>query len=62
MTYIPPTDDMKFALRYLAGFDDVVALPAFIDTSLDLADAVIDEAAKLAADVIAPLNLSLIHI
>ena len=56
MTYIPPTDDMKFALRYLAGFDDVMALPAFTDTGLDLADAVIDEAAKLAADVIAPLN------
>ena len=56
MTYIPPTDDMKFALRYLAGFDDVTALPAFTDTGLDLADAVIDEAAKLAADVIAPLN------
>ena len=48
MTYVPPTDDMKFALRYLAGFDAVAALPAFADTGLDLADAVIDEAAKLA--------------
>ena len=56
MTYVPPTDDMKFALRYLAGFDAVAALPAFADTGLDLADAVIDEAAKLASDVIAPLN------
>ena len=56
MTYVPPTDDMKFALRYLAGFDAVAALPAFVDTGLDLADAVIDEAAKLASDVIAPLN------
>ena len=56
MTYVPPTDDMKFALRYLAGFDAVAALPAFSDTGLDLADAVIDEAAKLASDVIAPLN------
>ena len=54
MTYVPPTDDMKFALRYLAGFDAVAALPAFADTGLDLADAVIDEAAKLASDVIAP--------
>jgi alkylation response protein AidB-like acyl-CoA dehydrogenase len=56
MTYTPPTDDMKFALRYLAGFEAVSALPAFTDTGLDLAAAVIDEAAKLAADVIAPLN------
>ena len=30
MTYIPPTDDMKFALRYLAGFDDVTALPPLL--------------------------------
>ena len=56
MTYIPPTDDMKFALRHLADFSAVADLPCFADTGLDLADAVIDEAAKLAADVIAPLN------
>ena len=56
MTYVPPTDDMKFALRHLADFSAVSALPSFSETSLDLADAVIDEAAKLAADVIAPLN------
>ena len=56
MSYTPPTDDMKFALRYLADFASVSALPAFAETGLDLADAVIDEAAKLAADVIAPLS------
>ena len=56
MTYTPPTDDMKFALRYLADFPAVAELPAFCETGLDLAEAVIDEAAKLAADVIAPLN------
>ena len=56
MDYTPPTDDMKFALRYLADFQSVSDLPAFAETGLDLADAVIDEAAKLAADVIAPLN------
>ena len=58
MSYNPPTDDMKFALRHLADFSAVAALPAFADTGLDLADAVIDEAAKLAADIIAPLNHS----
>ena len=56
MTYVPPTDDMKFALRHLADFSAVARLPAFAETGLDLADAVIDEAAKLAADIIAPLN------
>ena len=58
MSYNPPTDDMKFALRHLVDFSAVAALPAFADTGLDLADAVIDEAAKLAADIIAPLNHS----
>ncbi|MEC7208076.1 MAG: acyl-CoA dehydrogenase family protein, partial [Pseudomonadota bacterium] len=58
MSYTPPTDDMKFALRYLADFTSVSDLPAFAETGLDLADAVIDEAARLAADVIAPLNHS----
>ena len=56
MTYTPPLNDMKFALRYLSGFDDVIKLPAFSEISLDLADAIFDEAGKLAADVIAPLN------
>ena len=56
MTYTPPLNDMKFALRYLSGFDNVVKLPAFSEISLDLADAILDEAGKLAADVIAPLN------
>ena len=56
MTYVPPTDDMKFALRHLADFSAVARLPSFAETGLDLADAVIDEAAKLAADIIAPLN------
>ena len=60
MTYVPPTDDMKFALRHLADFSAVARLPAFAETGLDLADAVIDEAAKLAADIIAPLITPLI--
>ena len=56
MTYTPPVSDMKFALRYLSGFEDVTKIPAFSEISLDLVDAVLDEAGKLAADVIAPLN------
>ena len=58
MTYTPPIEDMKFGLRYLAGVDDLAGLPAFSEMSTDLADAVLEEAGKLAADVIAPLNHS----
>ena len=61
MTYTPPIEDMKFGLRYLAGLDDLSGLPAFSEISTELADAVLEEAGKLAADVIAPLNHSSDH-
>ena len=61
MTYTPPIEDMKFGLRYLAGLDDLSAMPAFSEISTELADAVLEEAGKLAADVIAPLNHSADH-
>ncbi len=56
MSYRPPIDDFRFGLKYLAGFDEVVSQHAFSHLSLDLAEAVIEEAGKLASDVIAPLN------
>jgi alkylation response protein AidB-like acyl-CoA dehydrogenase len=56
MSYQPPIDDFRFGLTYLAGFDEVVSQNAFSHLSLDLAEAVIEEAGKLASEVIAPLN------
>ena len=56
MQYTPPIDDLKFGLKYLAGFDEVTSLPAFDHLSLDLAETIIEEAGKLAAEQIAPLN------
>ena len=61
MTYTPPIEDMKFGLRYLAVLDDLSGLPAFSEISTELADVVLEEAGKLAADVIAPLNHSSDH-
>ena len=58
MNYTPPIDDMKFGLRYLADLEKLAGLPPFGDISIELADAVLEEAGKLAADVIAPLNHS----
>ena len=54
--YQAPVDDMKFVLRHLVGLDRVAALAGYDMVSEDLVDAVLDEAGKLAGEVIAPLN------
>ena len=54
--YQAPVDDMKFVLRHLVGLDRVAALDGYDMVSEDLVDAVLDEAGKLAGEVIAPLN------
>ena len=54
--YKAPTRDMLFTLNHLAGLEAVCALPAFSESSPDLVASVLDEAAKFAADVLAPLN------
>jgi alkylation response protein AidB-like acyl-CoA dehydrogenase len=54
--YTAPIADMLFALRELAGYESVAALPGFEDASLDVVEAVLDEAATFAADVLDPLN------
>ena len=54
--YKPPLEDMEFSLEHVAGLADIAQLPAFSEVSSDLASAILAEAGKLAADVIAPLN------
>ena len=56
--YTAPTRDMQFVINELAGLAAVAALPAFAeqDVSPGLVEAVLEEAAKLAAEVLAPLN------
>jgi alkylation response protein AidB-like acyl-CoA dehydrogenase len=56
--YQAPLADMKFALRELADFGLLAQLPGFGDMTLDVADAVLDEAAKFAGGVLSPLNRS----
>jgi 3-(methylthio)propanoyl-CoA dehydrogenase len=57
MSYNAPVKDMLFVLKELAGMDTIAALPGFEDANLDTAQAVIDEAAKLCGEVLAPLNV-----
>ncbi|HSK41786.1 MAG TPA: acyl-CoA dehydrogenase, partial [Arenibaculum sp.] len=54
--YAAPVQDMRFVLNQVIGFDRVAALPGFDAASPDLVDAVLEEAAKLAGGVLAPLN------
>lgn len=58
--YFAPTRDMQFVINELADLNAVAALPAFAeqDVGPDLTEAVLEEAAKLAAEVLAPLNKS----
>jgi hypothetical protein len=56
MSYTAPVRDELFVISELAHFDRVSALPAFEDATAETAQAVLDEAAKFDADVIAPLN------
>jgi 3-(methylthio)propanoyl-CoA dehydrogenase len=56
--YQAPLADMKFVLRELVDFELLAQLPGFGEVSLDLAEAVVDEAAKFANTVLSPLNRS----
>ncbi len=55
-TYTAPVDDIRFVLNEIAGLGDVAGLPGYEDATPDLVEAVIEEAGKLASDVLAPLN------
>jgi alkylation response protein AidB-like acyl-CoA dehydrogenase len=54
--YAAPLADMRFALNDVVGLVDIARLPGCEQAAPDLVDQVLDEAAKLAGDVIAPLN------
>jgi len=56
--YQAPLADMKFVLRELVDFELLAQLPGFGEATLDLAEAVLDEAAKFATSVLSPLNRS----
>ncbi|MEX1153561.1 acyl-CoA dehydrogenase family protein [Parvibaculum sp.] len=58
MTYRPPVRDMAFALNEVAGLSALAGRGPFADLSPELVEAVMEEGAKLAAEVLAPLNRS----
>jgi acyl-CoA dehydrogenase len=54
--YLAPVRDMRFVLEELVDLDALADLPGYSDVSGDLVEAVLEEAARLAAEVLSPLN------
>ena len=56
MSYTPPIKDMQFVINELAGLPDINQLSDFDMATPDLVDAILEEAGRLAAEVLAPTN------
>jgi alkylation response protein AidB-like acyl-CoA dehydrogenase len=54
MTFNPPSDDLLFSLRHVAGLPDLAE--AFPDADDDMVSAILTAAADFTRDVIAPIN------
>lgn len=54
--YNAPVKDMKLALNQIARMTELASFPVYEDASADMVDAILDEAARVARDEIAPTN------
>ncbi len=54
--YAAPLRDMRFVIEELIGVDDIAALAPFAEVTADLIRQVLDQAARLGEEVLAPLN------
>jgi alkylation response protein AidB-like acyl-CoA dehydrogenase len=54
--YVAPLKDMRFVLNEVAGLAAVTALPGCEEATPDTVDAILEEAAKFATEVLDPLN------
>ncbi len=54
--YNAPLNDIAFALRHVAGLDELAQLPAWSDIGLDHTEDLLAEAGRLASEVVAPTN------
>ena len=55
-TYAAPLKDMRFVLNELAGLAEVAKLPGYEEATPDTVDAILEEAARFAGEVLDPLN------
>lgn len=54
--YNAPLKDMKLTLNHVARMTELAEKPGFEDASADMVDAILEEAARVARDVVAPTN------
>jgi len=54
--YRAPVKDMRFVMDELAGFRELSQIAGYEEATPDLADAILEEAAKFTGEVLAPLN------
>ncbi|MFN4341667.1 MAG: acyl-CoA dehydrogenase [Azonexus sp.] len=54
--YRAPIKDMRFVMDEIAGFRQLSQIPAYAEATPDMADAILEEAAKFTREVLAPLN------
>ncbi|UVA80807.1 acyl-CoA dehydrogenase [Pandoraea commovens] len=57
MSYQAPIKDMQFVMNELADLNRIAALPGYEEASPELAQAVLEEAARFNQEVLAPLNV-----
>ncbi|RAI03655.1 acyl-CoA dehydrogenase [Acuticoccus sediminis] len=58
MVFSAPVKDMVFNIEHLSGWAELCHLPQFQDVELETAGAIIEECARFAEEVLAPLNAS----
>ncbi|KJZ18036.1 acyl-CoA dehydrogenase [Loktanella sp. S4079] len=56
MPYRAPVNDFRFLMDHVVGFGEVTKTETFAESTPEMADAILTEAAKLCEEVIAPLN------
>ena len=56
MTYRPPIDEFRFQFHHVAGLPRIAATNRFAEATPDLTDAILDQAGRVCAEVLAPLN------
>jgi alkylation response protein AidB-like acyl-CoA dehydrogenase len=56
MSYQPPVREQLFLLRDVLEIETLANLPGFSDAPMDLVEQILTESARLAAEVLAPLN------
>ena len=54
--YKAPVKDMRFVMDEIVGLTEVSSLPGFEEATPDMADAILEEAARFTGEVLAPLN------